>query len=153
MDRLKTKNNIISYFFQYPCGHRCRSNCHSNGCPNPEQCKKKVKVSCPCKRIKKEFTCDLVRKGESIIKCDDVCIHKKIEDKKLKELENEQKKKEEELKNKKELEKYEKIFQGKKKHKERKTFREVEEKSFFQKFWFVPVLIVILGSAFYFIQL
>ncbi|OXB83816.1 UNVERIFIED_CONTAM: hypothetical protein H355_003028 [Colinus virginianus] len=36
---------------QLPCGHRCKEICHSGCCPL--NCSQKVKLKCPCKRLKK----------------------------------------------------------------------------------------------------
>ncbi|XP_022903190.1 NF-X1-type zinc finger protein NFXL1 [Onthophagus taurus] len=118
----------------YPCGHRCRSNCHPGPCVNSELCKKKIKVTCPCKRIKKEFSCENVRNGSAVVNCDDVCNEKKAEAEQLKATEIEQMKKEEAIKNRKELEKYEKMFHGKKKYKEKKVRNEIDERGFFSRF-------------------
>jgi len=138
----------------YECGHRCRSNCHSGECPNSESCKKKVKVTCSCKRIKKEFSCETVRANMATVECDEVCLEKQAEEKKLKTLEKEQKKKEEELKNQKELEKYEKKFQGKKRTKERKIVNQSEEQSLLQKYWLIVVSgIVLIIAAYVFVSL
>jgi len=57
----------------YDCGHRCQAECHSGDCPAPDACRKKVKVQCPCKRLKKEFACDVVRAGNGTLSCDAVC--------------------------------------------------------------------------------
>lgn len=111
-----------------------------------------MKITCPCKRIKKEVSCETVRKGTVPVECDDVCTQKKLEEKKQKELENEQKKKEEELRNQRELEKYEKKFHGKKKNREKKTFDQVEENSMLQKYWFVPIAVVIFAFGLYYIM-
>lgn len=137
----------LLYLFQYECGHRCRSNCHSGDCPNPELCKKKVKVTCNCKRIKKEFSCETVRSNKASVACDEVCARKLQDEKRLKDLEDEQKKKEEEMKNLKELEKYEKKFQGKKRTKERRTYNHLEEQSFLRKYLLIIVAIVIILIA------
>ncbi|KAF5301721.1 hypothetical protein FQA39_LY10652 [Lamprigera yunnana] len=123
----------------YPCGHRCRSNCHNGECPNAELCKKRIKVTCSCKRIKKEFTCEEVRSETTVVKCDEICLEKQQEESKIRNMENEKKRREEEIKNLQELEKYEKLLHGKKKHKERKFVNKVEERSLFQKYWVVIV--------------
>ncbi|XP_017781549.1 PREDICTED: NF-X1-type zinc finger protein NFXL1 [Nicrophorus vespilloides] len=134
---------------KYPCGHQCRANCHQGDCPNAEDCKKKMKISCPCKRIKKDITCDVQRKTGGVLECDEVCAEKKLEERKLKDLENEKRKKEEEIKNQKELEKYEKMMQGKKKSKERKNVEIVEQKSFMQKYWMFIVGFVVVAIGIY----
>jgi hypothetical protein len=46
-------------------------------------CRKKVKQTCPCRRLKKEFPCDVVRAGQFKVECDDVCKQKKDEEMKV----------------------------------------------------------------------
>lgn len=94
-----------------------------------------------------------MRTGGASVPCDDACVQKQLDEKKLKELEDEQKKKEEELRNKKELEKYEKMFQGKKKNKEKKVHNEVVQKTMFERYWFVPVIILVLIAGMNFVVL
>lgn len=102
--------------------------CHPGTCQGAENCKKKVKLMCPCKNRKADMTCDKVR-GENIttLDCNEECQEKKrlIEEENQRKLE--QQRKLEEEKNRRELEEYEKKF-GPKKYRERKQ-RYVEEKS------------------------
>lgn len=141
--------SIVEFFIlQFDCGHRCRANCHSGPCPNPEACKKKVKVTCPCKRIKKEIQCEIMRKNLGEVKCDEVCAQKMEEERKKNQVLEEQRKKEEELKNKKELEKYEKMFQQKKKNKERKVRNYDDERSFFDKYRVIIICVLVAVVAF-----
>lgn len=128
----------------FDCGHRCKANCHAGPCPNPELCKKKVKVTCKCKRIKKEFSCESVRKNIAYVECDGVCKQKQEEEKKVKDALNEQRKIEEELKNKKELEKYQKMFEGKKKNRGRRVYEEENEAGFIKKYWFILLSVFVL---------
>ncbi|XP_055376175.1 NF-X1-type zinc finger protein NFXL1 [Condylostylus longicornis] len=104
----------------YPCGHRCIANCHSGTCPNPEQCRKKVKIYCECKNLKLEISCDKHRNGLNQLVCDNKCAQKKAIEEQLRRDEEEKLKKMEEEKNRIELELYEKKF-GKKKPRERKV--------------------------------
>ncbi|KAI8039370.1 hypothetical protein M5D96_008093 [Drosophila gunungcola] len=92
----------------YPCGHRCTAICHSSKCPNPELCRKKVRIFCVCKRLKQEIACDKHRAAEQ-------SRAQAAEQQHL-----EQKRRDEEERNRLELEKFEAKF-GKRKHKERKT--------------------------------
>jgi NF-X1-type zinc finger protein NFXL1 len=39
-----------------------------------------VKYTCPCRRLKREFPCDVVRRGQAKVDCDDVCKQKKEEE-------------------------------------------------------------------------
>lgn len=117
---------IINSFFQYECGHRCQSLCHSGFCPNSEQCRKKVKLYCPCKNVKSDVPCEKIRLENITIKCDESCkkkIQDQLETQKQKELIAKQI---EDEKNRIELEEFEKKF-GKKKSRERKAVV-VEEK-------------------------
>ncbi|KAF5270987.1 hypothetical protein FQR65_LT05337 [Abscondita terminalis] len=134
----------------YPCGHRCRSNCHAGECRNSELCKKRVKITCSCKRIKKEFSCEEFRSTVAMVKCDEVCQEKQREEKKARDLANERKRKEEELKNKIELEKYEKLLHGKKKSKERRVINQTEEVLLIRKYWMVAVSLVVVVVGVYF---
>lgn len=119
----------------FDCGHKCRANCHSGPCPNPELCKRKVKFTCKCKRIKRDFPCDAVRNKLAKVECDDNCFQKKEEERKQQELINAEKKREEELKNEKELAKYNRLFEGKKKNRDRRQHEEEQETTFLQKYW------------------
>lgn len=53
------------------CGHRCPLQCHAGNCSPPEDCKKKVNLRCPCRRIKKEARC--FERHQKIPKCDAEC--------------------------------------------------------------------------------
>ncbi|KAJ3662166.1 hypothetical protein Zmor_006522 [Zophobas morio] len=121
----------------FECGHRCRTNCHSGPCPNSELCRRKVKVTCKCKRLKKEFSCELMRSNVAKVECDEVCAQKKSEERRLQQIVSEQKRREEELRNEKELAKYKKLFENKKKGRERRLYDEIEEVSFIKKYWFI----------------
>ncbi|XP_050311895.1 NF-X1-type zinc finger protein NFXL1 [Anthonomus grandis grandis] len=124
----------------YDCGHRCKSNCHSGECPK-EVCKKKVKVTCKCKRIKKEFQCDTVRNNGALVKCDEVCLEKQAEELKRREKEEQIRLQQEEMKNQKDLEEYQKKF-SKKSRKFRKNDQgEQEETSFLKKH-----LVLLMGT-------
>uniref|UniRef100_A0A3B4A791 NF-X1-type domain-containing protein n=1 Tax=Periophthalmus magnuspinnatus TaxID=409849 RepID=A0A3B4A791_9GOBI len=63
----ETKTKLTSCNNQCPkelsCGHRCRLLCHPGDCG--AQCVHKVKLRCPCRRIKK------VRQTQ--LQCDDTC--------------------------------------------------------------------------------
>ncbi|CAG9761630.1 unnamed protein product [Ceutorhynchus assimilis] len=119
----------------YICGHRCKSFCHSGDCPNADLCKKKTKVSCKCKRFKKEFPCEIVRKGLAVIECDDYCLRKQEADILKKQFEDERRQKEEAIKNQKELEQFEKKFNGKKKNKDKKMYEMEEDRGFVRRYW------------------
>ncbi|XP_014247363.1 NF-X1-type zinc finger protein NFXL1-like [Cimex lectularius] len=135
----------------YPCGHRCASNCHKGECPNADRCRKKVKVNCKCKRIKKDVICHL--KNETEINCDETCeaLKKEKELKKLKELEEESLA--ERLRNQKELEMYEKrLHGGKKQRTRRRDFQDDSKPSFISqyKFSIFACFFLIVSSAVYY---
>lgn len=110
---------------QFPCGHRCTNVCHSGRCQNEESCRKKLKVYCECKNRKIEITCDKIRAG-FVLSCDETCISRQEELKRIVEQQERARREQEEQKNRLEVEEFEKKF-GKKKYKERKT-QIVEEK-------------------------
>ncbi|XP_059473634.1 NF-X1-type zinc finger protein NFXL1 [Neocloeon triangulifer] len=120
----------------YGCGHRCQADCHSGECPNPESCKKRVKVFCPCKRLKKELQCCAVRDGSVSVSCDDTCKERLAKEKEEREREAERVRAEKERKEKEELEKFEKWQQGKKKsgRDKRRRQSEQEEPSWSQRY-------------------
>lgn len=90
-------------------------------------------MTCPCKRIKKEFHCDYLRSKTVHVECDEVCEEKKEAVRRQNADLEAQRRKEEELKNQKELEKYEKMFAQKKKSKKR-TRSEQEDDGFLIKY-------------------
>jgi len=62
------------------CSHRCNKICHPGPCSDRSQCKKKVKISCPCKRRKEEFRCH--QSTEAKVICDNTCKEAKIQEEK-----------------------------------------------------------------------
>ncbi|XP_026478578.1 NF-X1-type zinc finger protein NFXL1-like [Ctenocephalides felis] len=106
----------------YACGHRCQNNCHSGECQGADKCHKKVKLYCPCKRIKREFTCDKVRMKIAQVDCDDTCQEKKQNEEKLLHEQEVQRKLLEEMKNKTEVELFEKKFSGKRKYRQKAIY-------------------------------
>ncbi|KAF4517853.1 hypothetical protein B566_EDAN011778 [Ephemera danica] len=130
----------------HDCGHRCREVCHSGECPDPQLCQRKVKVTCPCKRLRKEFTCEAVRSNKAEVSCDDVCRAKQREDKLLREQQEQQHRQELERKEQEELEKFEKWQQGKKKHRERRRrFSDTNEPTLWQKYGKICIAVVALA--------
>ena len=134
---------------QYPCSHRCIDNCHPGLCKKAESCRKKVKVLCKCKRIKKDFSCLSIRAGEAIVECDEVCRKKKEELDRIKELEQEKKRKEEELKNQKEIEMFEKKFKPKRRGKDRHNNKEEsnDNGNSYKWIWIIAVFIIGVSAA------
>ncbi|XP_021938982.1 NF-X1-type zinc finger protein NFXL1 isoform X3 [Zootermopsis nevadensis] len=137
----------------YECGHRCRILCHPGDCPDPDMCRKKVKLTCPCRRLRKEFPCDVVRTGHAKVDCDDICRQKKEQEMKIKEQEKIKKQLEEERQNQKEVEKFLKKFQARKKHRERHRFEEQDSSSFFAHYWVLLFSLLGVLMAFYYLFL
>uniref|UniRef100_A0A8B9J9T0 Nuclear transcription factor, X-box binding-like 1 n=1 Tax=Astyanax mexicanus TaxID=7994 RepID=A0A8B9J9T0_ASTMX len=147
------------------CPHPCSLPCHRGDCPPCTQmirqrchCKITnlyieclVKVKCPCKRIKKEFSCSRAREEASLVVCDDTCreLQKKFAEVLtvnpvfLCPLQAE-------------LEAFEKRQKGKRKKNRRNTEVEVEEGLWlkYKKYLLVPVCGVLLAvSTFYLLQI
>lgn len=137
----------------YPCGHRCMENCHVGVCPNPEQCKKKVKVLCGCKMRKAEVSCEKLRQGKFVLPCDDTCKVKAEEREKVEEAIRKDKAAAEEEQKRIEMEEFERKY-GTKKPKERKQRQtSVEERRNWSKVAMIAggVLIPIIGALCYFL--
>ncbi|XP_037397326.1 NF-X1-type zinc finger protein NFXL1 [Pygocentrus nattereri] len=138
---------------QLRCGHRCKELCHAGDCV--ENCSQRVKVKCPCKRIKKEFSCSRAQQEENLVLCDDIC--KKLQRKYAEAREAEERAiKEEEMKKQQaELEAFEKRQKGKRKKNRRNTEVEAEEGAWlkYRKYLLVPVCGILLAvGAFYLLQ-
>ncbi|XP_054277093.1 NF-X1-type zinc finger protein NFXL1-like [Macrosteles quadrilineatus] len=131
----------------YECGHRCSLTCHDGPCTDAELCRRKVKVTCPCRRIKREVQCATVRAGQAVIECDQVCQEKEVQELQKRLKEEEEKRLQEELRNKEELEKFEKKMSGKKKHREKKIVDEKPEVSLLARHWLVVSAVVAVGVA------
>jgi len=114
------------------CGHRCSKLCHLGECLDVEDCRKKVKIGCPCKRKKEEFRCNQTSRKETKVACDATCkaVSKQAVDENLKAAQHKQE--EELLKNQKEAELFERRLEGggKKRRRTRKTEFLEEEPSF-----------------------
>ena len=123
------------------CGHRCSQTCHSGACSQPALCKKKVKITCGCKRLKEEFKCNQAFGKSNLVVCDENCKSASKQEaansKPGKQLESE-----EALWNKKEAELFERQQGGGKRRRRRKTECLEEDPTFV-----VKNKKVILGSA------
>lgn len=104
-------------------------------------------MTCKCKRIKKEFPCEAIRKKIAIIECDETCSAKKEEQRKIREAQEEQKRKDEEVRNQKELEKYQKMFEGKKKTRDRRIYEEEKQENFIKKYWIIILISTVLSIS------
>ncbi|XP_066488135.1 NF-X1-type zinc finger protein NFXL1 [Tiliqua scincoides] len=125
------------------CGHRCKEICHPGDCP--QNCSQKVKVRCPCKRIKKELLCSKVQEGQVLLECDALCKEMKRKAFEIKEAEARAAIEEEKRKQQAELEAFENRLKGRRKNKRRKDEIEVEP-SVWQKYKNMIVLPV-CGAA------
>ncbi|XP_028600956.2 NF-X1-type zinc finger protein NFXL1 isoform X4 [Podarcis muralis] len=125
---LKEKDELISCKNQcpkeLPCGHRCKEICHSSDCP--QNCNQKVKVRCPCKRLKKELPCSKVRGDLVTLECDTVCKEMKRKASEIKEAEARAALEEEKRRQQAELEAFENRLKGRRKNKRKKDEVEVE---------------------------
>ena len=135
------------------CGHRCSRTCHTGKCSSPSDCKKKVKITCKCKRKKEEFRCNQVyNKKENLVLCDESCSSA-IQTQKENKLST--KETEEDIRNRKEAELFERQMQGGKKKRKSRNESCQEEKAGFLKSnalllgsVFVAVMSVFVFAAF-----
>ncbi|XP_014353942.2 NF-X1-type zinc finger protein NFXL1 [Latimeria chalumnae] len=153
-----SKKDICSCKNQCPkelsCGHRCKETCHPGDCP--DGCYQKVKVRCPCKRIKKELQCCKVREGQILVECDAVCEEMKRKAYEIKEAKEKAALEEEKRKQQAELEAFENRMKGRRRKNRRKEEIEVPETMWqkYKKYIMVPVCgIVFAMITFYLIQI
>lgn len=108
----ETKRNLCSCKNQCPkqlsCGHRCRLLCHSGDCE--QLCQHRVKLRCPCKRLKKEVQCHLSTQSQLL--CDDTCREQQKRVAQVKEAELKAAQEEELRKQQEELEAFERRLKG-----------------------------------------
>ncbi|XP_054846530.1 NF-X1-type zinc finger protein NFXL1 [Eublepharis macularius] len=125
---LKEKDVLGSCKNQCPkelsCGHRCKEICHPGDCP--QNCNQKVKIRCPCKRIKKELPCNKVQESQVSLECDTVCKEMKRKACEIKEAETRALIEEEKRRQQAELEAFENRLRGRRKNKRKKDEVEVE---------------------------
>jgi len=140
-----------------PCGHRCTKLCHLGDCSTVETCRKKVKISCPCKRRKEEFKCSQAFGKDKLVACDDICkeASKHVKDVNLKA--TKQKDEEELLRNQREAELFERQMEGggKKRRRNRRTECVEEDPSFLMKHKAVvmgSLLVVIMAILMYYVM-
>uniref|UniRef100_A0A2D4NM44 Uncharacterized protein n=1 Tax=Micrurus surinamensis TaxID=129470 RepID=A0A2D4NM44_MICSU len=110
---------------ELPCGHRCKEICHLGECC--QNCNQKVKIRCPCKRLKKELLCSEVREGRCYLECDAVCREMKQKASEIKEAEARAAIEEEKRKQQAELEAFENRLKGRRKNKKKKDEIEIEQ--------------------------
>ncbi|ALC44013.1 CG15011 [Drosophila busckii] len=132
----------------FACGHRCITICHSGKCPNPELCRKKVRIYCACKRLKQEIACDKHRAGQTSLSCDDNCQAERAKVEATEQQQLARKKQLEEEKNRIELEKFQQKF-AKRKPRERKTIEvDLERSKIDWQRWanYSVALLLVLGA-------
>uniref|UniRef100_A0A8B9TDX6 Nuclear transcription factor, X-box binding like 1 n=1 Tax=Anas platyrhynchos TaxID=8839 RepID=A0A8B9TDX6_ANAPL len=112
---------------ELPCGHRCKEICHSGCCPL--NCNQKVKLRCPCKRLKKEVQCSKIQEGQVSLECDALCKEMKRKASEIKEAEAKAAIEEEKRRQQAELEAFENRLKGRRKNKRRKDEVEIEQSS------------------------
>lgn len=108
---------------QLGCGHRCKDVCHAGDCE--QTCSHRVKLRCPCKRIKKEVPCCKAGDEQSGVVCDDACRDVMRKANELKEADERAAQEEEQRKQQVELEAFEQRQRGRRKKGRRRG--EVEE--------------------------
>merc|ERR1712013_938715 len=117
-------------------------------CSPMELCKKKVKISCACKRKKEEFKCNQSYGKDNLVACDDACkeASKQIKNENLKVVN--QKADEESLRNQREAELFERQMEGggKKRRRNRRTECVESEPSFMVKHKALLLGAVLVGS-------
>eukprot|EP00079_Xenopus_tropicalis_P028320 XP_012823254.1 PREDICTED: NF-X1-type zinc finger protein NFXL1 isoform X1 [Xenopus tropicalis] len=139
----KEKNNLTSCKNQcpkeLPCGHRCKEICHQGNCS--PYCIQKVKLRCPCRRIKKEMPCNSVREGHISLECDSVCLDMRKKAAEIKAEEEKAATEQERLRQQAELEAFENRLKGKRRKNKRKDDVEVQPTAWqkYKKYIFMPV--------------
>ncbi|XP_008298555.1 NF-X1-type zinc finger protein NFXL1 [Stegastes partitus] len=99
-----TDRLVLFCSLQLSCGHRCKQVCHPGECE--DRCQQKVKLRCPCRRIKKELLCCV--SAQCVVQCDDTCRDQQRRVSQLKEAEQQAAQQEEQKKLQEELEAFEK---------------------------------------------
>ncbi|EFN72938.1 NF-X1-type zinc finger protein NFXL1 [Camponotus floridanus] len=129
----------------YSCGHRCINDCHPGECKGQEQCSKKVRLWCKCKRIKKDFLCLRLQKEQITVECDNVCESLKIEKKEAQEAIIAKKREAEELRNREEIEKFEKKFKPRRKRKDKYENSKLSQGNMGNNCWNTWILAIVVS--------
>ncbi|XP_037901244.1 NF-X1-type zinc finger protein NFXL1 [Glossina fuscipes] len=150
-ERLKSCGNRC--LKNYSCGHRCAAQCHAGPCPETNNCRKRLRIYCECKRLKQEISCDKHRSGLTKLKCDANCLDIIKKSEMSRHMAEESLRKQEEERNRLEVEQFEKRF-NKRKHKERKSVelkekREINWKLLFMYAGIFSAILLAVGLAFY----
>ncbi|XP_063216921.1 NF-X1-type zinc finger protein NFXL1 [Bacillus rossius redtenbacheri] len=124
---------------KYPCGHRCREECHPGDCPSAELCRRKVKVLCACQRLRREFSCDVARAGLAVVPCDDACHARQREQLQAREAEELRRKEQEARRDQEELERFQRKFQPQRKRRDRGPVEETRGRRLPSPYWLLPL--------------
>lgn len=124
--------------------------CHPGKCQGGERCNKRVKLWCKCKRIKKDYPCSPLQKCfvKITLECDSVCESLKNERKKAEEAIIAKKLEEEKLRNLEEIEKFEKKFKPRRKRKnkyENSDPSQENAKNKCRSAWILAIIVSIIG--------
>ncbi|EDL89995.1 rCG56966 [Rattus norvegicus] len=135
---------------ELPCGHRCKEMCHPGECPY--NCNQKVKLRCPCKRIKRELPCNKIRGNQVSVECDAACKEMKRKASEIKEAEANAALEEEKRRQQAELEAFENRLKGRRK-KNRKRDEVAVQLSPWQKYksYLFPVCGVVVAVLVWYI--
>lgn len=128
------------------------NNCHQGPCRNENECNKKVKLFCKCKRIKRDFVCSALQKAEIHIKCDDVCDKLKSEKYQAEAALLEQKRQEEEMRNQQEIEKFQRKFKPRRKGKDKFDKMKLQDKTGnnYRIYLILAILICLVGIGIFY---
>ncbi|MBN3315137.1 NFXL1 protein, partial [Atractosteus spatula] len=138
---------------QLQCGHRCKETCHPGSCMGI--CSQKVKLRCPCKRIKREYPCFKAHEGLVVVECDEACKDLQKKASEMKEAEEKAAIEEEKRRQQAELEAFEKRLKGRRKKTKRNNEVDIKETAWqkYKTYIMVPVCGFLLAVAtFYLIQ-
>uniref|UniRef100_A0A3Q2Y7F2 Nuclear transcription factor, X-box binding like 1 n=1 Tax=Hippocampus comes TaxID=109280 RepID=A0A3Q2Y7F2_HIPCM len=125
------------------CGHRCKQVCHPGACGL--ECHQKVKLRCPCRRIKKELACAL--SSSCVVECDHNCIEQQRKVSELKEAEQKVAEEEEQRRQQEELEAFTKRRGGRRAKKRGRRDEDDEEDGGWIGRWQRCAVLVSLGGA------
>nr|XP_046185217.1 NF-X1-type zinc finger protein NFXL1-like [Oncorhynchus gorbuscha] len=98
---------------QLSCGHHCKDLCHPGHCE--DKCSHRVKLKCPCKRIKRELLCYKARQDQTRVDCNEACTALRRKANEVKEAEENAALEEERKKQQAELEAFENRQKGRRK--------------------------------------
>lgn len=129
------------------------NDCHPGPCRNENECNKKVKLFCSCRRIKRDFVCSAMQKQQPQIKCDDVCKQLKNEKSQAEAALLEQKRQAEKMRNQEEIEKFERKFKPRRKGKDKfdRKHSQQEANNNYWKYCILGILMCIVGVIVFYV--